>query len=577
MQRLVPRLRKDLLDIQALLAQGRFPALDPAERQAVAASSEKLLERLDALSDQVLVAGLLGGTGVGKSTVMNALAGAEISSTSHRRPNTDRVILYRHEETELPPSLPKTLVPWQEATHRADPVRQIVLCDLPDFDSYMGEHRERVLRFLEHLDVLVFVTSPEKYADHSLYAFLRDVPKARPNFYFVLNKVDLLFQGAQIEAGYGGLERLVGLFQEYLRKADVPEPVLFAVSAEEALRNPSARSWNQFSAFRREIFRDREAKEVMAIKSANLDEEVQAVRARLQGERMHIESLGRALGDFLEEFEQARPQREDQGRETLGVWVDTRLQGHAVGRLEALAPLVGPAYWVAGLVREWRSWKGEKGGEAGRASPEEVPGPPAPLRELLEGVEDRVVRKALQGNVPAPYLDRLRTTLNLPQAWEAFSARWREKIERSLIAQRPPRLVGFRVAQYALYTALLALLIAALADEDAGRWFLREPGPASFLQLLFRIVKSLFSMSGLGALLAFGLIQIFLGARFYRRYRARLQRRARKTLESLKGELGRLWSAELGRLEGALRDCRDELAEQSKLLSGRLGRDGSRR
>jgi GTP-binding protein EngB required for normal cell division len=573
MQRLIPRLRKDLLDMQGLLAQGRLPALDPGERQAAAASSEKLLERLDALSDQVLVAGLVGGTGVGKSTVMNALAGSEISSTSHRRPNTGRVILYRHEEAELPPSLPKTMVPWQEVLHRADPVRQIVLCDLPDFDSFAGEHRERVLRFLEHLDVLVFVTSPEKYADHSLYAFLRDVPKARPNFTFVLNKVDLLFRGEDLEAGYRQLESLVGMFQGYLQKADVPEPVLFAVSAEEALRNPSARPWNQFSAFRREIFRDREAKEVMAIKSANLDGEVQAVRARLQGERGHIDSLERVLGDFLGAFEKTRAQREKQGQEILDVWVDARLQGHAVGRLETLAPLVGPGYWIARMVREWRSWKEGKGGETGQASTEEIPDPPAPLLDLIEGVEEQVVRKALQGSVPAPYLGRLRATLDLRQAWGSFSAGWARKIERGLRAQRTPWLVGFRIVQYAFYLALLVLLLAALADEDAGRWLLREPGPASSFQVLFSIVKSLFSMSGLGALLAFGLIEIFLGARFYRRYRARLQKRARRTLDSLKGELGRLWSAELDRLEGALRDCRAELVEQSRLLSGSLDRD----
>ena len=212
MERLTQRMRKEILEIQGFLTQGLFFALTSEERQDLLTSSQKLLDRLNVLSDLVLVAGLLGGTGVGKSTVMNALAGAEIAATSHRRPNTDRVLLYRHEEAELPHSLPKTTVPWHEVPHQAEGVRQIILCDLPDFDSLVGDHRERVLSFLEHLDVLVFVVSPEKYADESLYAFLEGLPKARPNFYFVLNKADLLFQGEDLEPGYRQLASITGLF-----------------------------------------------------------------------------------------------------------------------------------------------------------------------------------------------------------------------------------------------------------------------------------------------------------------------------------------------------------------------------
>ncbi len=436
------RMRKEILEIRGFLTEGLFLALTPEERQALLASSQKLLDRLDALSDQVLVAGLVGGTGVGKSTVMNALAGAEIASTSHRRPNTDRVLLYRHEGVELPRALTKTAVPWHEVIHQADGVRQIIMCDLPDFDSLVGEHRERVLSFLEHLDVLVFVTSPEKYADHALYAFLEGVPKARPNFTFVLNKVDLLFQGEDLEPGYKQLASLAGLFQEYLQKAKVSEPLVFPVSAEEAFRNPVASPWNQFPAFRREIFRDREAKEVMAIKSSNLDQEVQELLSRLQAEVVHIDSLGRVLDEFARQFEDERGEWEKQGQEILDAWVDTRMKGYVLDRLETLAPLVGPGYGVARVVQEWRSWKGEKREEARPPSPEEASEPPGALRDQLESAENRVLHKALQGSVPASYRDRLQATLGIEGAWEAFSARWKQQVELRLLAQRAPLLRG---------------------------------------------------------------------------------------------------------------------------------------
>ena len=573
MELLTQRIREEILEIQGFLTPGLFFALTPEERQDLLTDSQKLLDRLNALSDQVLVAGLLGGTGVGKSTVMNALAGAEIASTSHRRPNTDRVLLYRHEQAELPHSLPRTTVPWHEVAHQAEGVRQIVLCDLPDFDSLVGEHRDRVLKFLEHLDVLVFVTSPEKYADHSFYAFLEGVPKARPNFTFVLNKVDLLFQGEDMEPGYRQLASLTGLFQEYLQKANVSEPLLFPVSAEEAFRNPAVSLWNQFPAFRREIFREREAKEVMAIKSANLDQEVQEILSRLQHEVVHMDTLGQILDAFVKQFEADRREWEKRGQDILDAWVDTRMKGYVLGRLETLAPLVGPGYGVARVVQEWRSWKGEKGGELSQPSPVEVSAPPAALRDQLESAENRVLHKTLQASVPASYRDRLQATLVLEGAWEAFTARWKQQVELRLLAQRTPLLVGFRVVQYAVYLTLLVLLLMALADEEAGRWFLREPGLASSFQVLFSVVKSLFSMTGLGAVLTLGLIQVFLGATFYKRYQARLKRRARRHLQSLKRQLGRMWSGELDRVAESLKGCQLELASQRKMLAKRLDRE----
>jgi energy-coupling factor transporter ATP-binding protein EcfA2 len=570
---LTQRMREEVLEIQGFLRGGAFLGLAPEDRQGLLESSEKLLERLNAVSDQVLVAGLLGGTGVGKSTVMNALAGADIASTSHRRPHTDRVLLYRHEGTEPPPSLPKTAVPWQEVVHQAEAVRQIVLCDLPDFDSLVGEHLDRVLGFLEHLDVLVFVTSLEKYADDSLYAFLAAVPKARPNFYFVLNKADLLFRGESLEPGYRELTSLTSLFQGYLQKAGIPDPLVYPVSAEKAFQEPSAVSpWNQFPAFRREIFRDREAKEVMAVKSANLDQEIQDLLTRLRTELVYVEALGRIVDDFVKSFDAERGEWEEAGRDTLDAWVEGEIRGHVLGRLETLAPLVGPGYAIGRIAQEWRALRQEKGKGPGEPSAEAAFEPPGALRDHLERVENRILHKSLQQSLPAPYRDRLQGTLDLGEGWEAFSARWRQEIEVRLTGRRAPLFLGFRVFQYTTYLALLVLLLVALTDEEAGRWFFREPGFASFSQVFFSIVRKLFSMTGLGAVLTFGLIQVFLGACFYRRYRARLEKRARTCLESLKSGLSRIWSGELDRVAKSLEDCKLELASQREALTKHLSR-----
>jgi len=108
------------------------------------------------MKESYLTIGLLGGTGVGKSTVMNALAGSEIASASHRRPHTDRVLITARRGRPTIPQLPGEEIPWTLIVHRSDAIRQVLLCDLPDFDSLLGQHRERVIQFLEHLDLLVW-------------------------------------------------------------------------------------------------------------------------------------------------------------------------------------------------------------------------------------------------------------------------------------------------------------------------------------------------------------------------------------------------------------------------------------
>ena len=64
---------------------------------------------------EALYIGILGGTGVGKSTLINALARKEISERSDKRPFTDRAVIYRHKDTprgleKISPCYAKTML-----------------------------------------------------------------------------------------------------------------------------------------------------------------------------------------------------------------------------------------------------------------------------------------------------------------------------------------------------------------------------------------------------------------------------------------------------------------------------------
>ena len=75
----------DVIDLAVLRGAGVLPAesLDRFERRA-----RQLRDRRGYAGD-VLVLGIAGGTGSGKSSLLNAMAGDLISSVSHLRPHTD--------------------------------------------------------------------------------------------------------------------------------------------------------------------------------------------------------------------------------------------------------------------------------------------------------------------------------------------------------------------------------------------------------------------------------------------------------------------------------------------------------
>lgn len=146
-----------------------------------------------AYPDDVLVVALAGGTGSGKSSLLNALCDEELADVGGIRPTTSSPAAAVPTQTgaAMDGYLDRLGVP-KRYTHDRE---GICLIDLPDTDSVEVEHRHRVDALLPLVDVVVWVLDPEKYRDAGLHTeYLAPMSDYSAQFLFVLNQVDRLEQ-----------------------------------------------------------------------------------------------------------------------------------------------------------------------------------------------------------------------------------------------------------------------------------------------------------------------------------------------------------------------------------------------
>ena len=145
------------------------------------------------------VLALVGGTGVGKSSLLNALAGGVVSAASARRPTTDAPIAWvaqsAREETA-------PLLRWLDVReirdHSDSAFADVAVLDLPDVDSTTPENRARVDELLPRVDAVVWVADPEKYRDAVLHdEYIRRWAPRLARQLVVLNKADRIGPDAE--------------------------------------------------------------------------------------------------------------------------------------------------------------------------------------------------------------------------------------------------------------------------------------------------------------------------------------------------------------------------------------------
>jgi len=160
------------------------------------------LRRDPASPPPVLV--VLGGTGTGKSTVVNRLLGQTVSATSYRRTFTSGAVA-----AAIPKNLPAQ---WLNVEHEmADPaaspargragalvvvpletdlLQHITLVDTPDLDGDQPSHHAEADRAFRWADALLLLVTPEKYQMTELLPYYRLAARYRLAAFFVMNKCE---------------------------------------------------------------------------------------------------------------------------------------------------------------------------------------------------------------------------------------------------------------------------------------------------------------------------------------------------------------------------------------------------
>jgi hypothetical protein len=173
-------------------------AIEAADRlgldtSAAAATRATIAERGGYPGDLYVLA-LAGGTGVGKSSLLNAIAREVVSDAGVRRPTTSEPVAW------VPAGAAADAAPllaWLGAAAVRERLAvegpSVAIVDLPDLDSIEPTHAARVDAVLPRVDAVVWVTDPEKYQDAVLHdAYLRRWVRRIGHQAIVVNKVDRL-------------------------------------------------------------------------------------------------------------------------------------------------------------------------------------------------------------------------------------------------------------------------------------------------------------------------------------------------------------------------------------------------
>lgn len=219
----------DLIDSYDRLVAAAVEATAPSAVERAASIGKRVRARRGYLGSTVVVA-LAGGTGTGKSSTVNALAGEDVAVSSSRRPTTARPMAWIPSNPE--PGLVRLLDDLgidERVGHTSH--EDLAMIDLPDIDSVEFDHRMIVERLLPEVDAVIWVVDPEKYQDRILHReHLAQLTEYQDQFLFVMNQIDRIPEGE--------LDRVLEDLRGTLHSDGISDPVIIVTAADPTIGPP---------------------------------------------------------------------------------------------------------------------------------------------------------------------------------------------------------------------------------------------------------------------------------------------------------------------------------------------------
>ncbi|HEX7224923.1 MAG TPA: GTPase domain-containing protein [Candidatus Limnocylindria bacterium] len=343
---------------------------------------EYLLPRAADLDAPLLVV-LLGSTGSGKSSLLNALVGARVSPSGVLRPTTRQPIAVGHREDlggRIGAVAERSGLELRADDHAR---RGLVLVDAPDFDSVEAENRERALGLLEVADLVIFVTTATRYADQVPWEVLGRARARGVPMLAVLNR---------LPADAVDREAVIGDFRALLERGKVDELAVAGGGGLEVVAVDEGRLRPDIDAL------DPEA---VAPVAAALDALVASAEERRSVARRGLAAALRGVPESIE----AVAGQVDEEQRAVGELRDAAHRSYAHSRTALSEELGRGTFLRAEVLRQWQDFIGA--GQVARFLAEGigriaatirslfVPGPPAPATEVREAAFADLVALAI--------------------------------------------------------------------------------------------------------------------------------------------------------------------------------------
>jgi small GTP-binding protein len=232
---LVKEERRVLARLRASLV--RFDAA-PEHQQALQRSIEQL--------DELFLLVIVGEFNSGKSAFINALVGSSVAREGVT-PTTAQINVLQYGDT-LDRQVREANL--HVITAPAEILREIHIVDTPGTNAIIREHETITAEFVPRSDLVLFVTSADRPFTETERVFLDQVRGWGKKIVIVINKIDILDSGAQVD-------EIRAFVADNARTLLGFNPEIFTVSARLALRakqgDPAAWAASRFEALERYI------------------------------------------------------------------------------------------------------------------------------------------------------------------------------------------------------------------------------------------------------------------------------------------------------------------------------------